>query len=147
MGVPKTGELGTASNTIMPKSLPYLRNSWDRLDEYHSMDSNVTEEDFINWFSVIFNKLKIHTWKDCLNIQPYQVLGIAHKNPVNFYGNFETDLIGGMFGICGMYTQGFHLDFLPKETFHYSKNLQARFDWIYGKCRERYPQNFKNAQT
>lgn len=120
------------------KYLGYLPTTWDRMDEYNSLDHTVTEDQFIDWFATIFINLKVTNFEQAKDVQVYQILNLAHANPVTFYGNWQTDLYGGMFNTLGMYTQGFYLPFLPKEIFQNYKNLEARFDWIYAKVKEKY---------
>lgn len=42
----------------VPRSLPYLSHNWDRMDEYHQLNSSVNELDVVTWFAVIFKRLK-----------------------------------------------------------------------------------------
>lgn len=116
----------------MPKQLPYLFNRWDRLDEYHQLDLKVTKEEFASWFAFVFKKLKIKTFEDIKNIRPYEILYLAKADPVNYYGNFETDFFGGMFGVMGMYIQDFFNPFLP-DYFSYKgeKKNQAEKRFLF----------------
>jgi len=128
-----------------PTHLPYLRNSWDRMDEYHTLDSEVTEDQVIEWFAVLFKTFNVKELKDVLNIQQYQLLNLAGKNSGGFYGTFEVDFLGGMFHTMSMYQQNFYHPMFPKcfQSYASSKKknnemLKERFEWIMNKVNEKY---------
>lgn len=131
----------------IPKSLPYLKNRWDILDQYHQLDSGVTEEEFVAWWATVFKKFKIKTFEQAVSLQKYELLNLARRNPVNYYGTFEEDFYGGMFGCMGLYGQSFYNSFLPKDLFssfykNYPKsektNAENRFNFIMELVKKHY---------
>ena len=115
----------------IPKYLPHLSNHYDRMDEYHEIDPEVTKDQVITWFAVCFKKFKVKEFKDIQEVREYQLLALARVNPGGYYGVFETDFWGGMFNTLGMYTASFYRDWMPKNLQRSSeKVIRGRFNYL-----------------
>lgn len=127
----------------VPNHTPYLSNSWDRMDEYHSLNSSVTEEQFATWWAVVFKRGKIKTLEDALKFPKYELLCITQSNESGFYGCWTVDLYGGYFGTMGMYIQSFYLEYFPENLNNTAKktNKRDRFNYIQELIKKYYPQH------
>jgi len=127
----------------IPNSTPYLYNTWDRLDEYHTLDSDkVTEEEFATWWAVVFKKGKIKTLENALKFPKYELNHITRSDDSSFYGSWEVDLYGGMFGCMGMYqSTDFYMDWFPREILIGKDTNQKRFDYIQSLINKYYENN------
>jgi len=138
----KTRQVSDLKN--VPNVTPYLSNSWDRMDEYHSLDSSkVTEKDFIQFFAIIFKKAKVKTFSDAQHLPEYHINSIYKCSSSGHYGCWQVDLWGGFFHAMGMYGQSFYLPFIPQELnkFVGSKKeelYERRFNWLQEKFKEIY---------
>lgn len=126
----------------IPNNTPYLSNRWDRIDEYHTLHSKeVTEEEFAQWWAVVFKKGKIKTLEDALRFQKYSLCYITKSNESSFYGSWQIDLYGGFFGCMGMYlSNDFYMPWIPKNILNRrDKNvLKDRFEYIINLIKKYY---------
>ncbi len=139
------------TNKNIPKYTPYLSNRWDRMDEYHTLDSEkVSEKDFATWWAVVFKRGKVQTLEDAISLPKYSLNNITRSDDSSYYGSWEVDLYGGMFHCLGMYpSTDFYMDYLPDDIFrkYYktpawtdkSSTRQERFDFIMELIQKYYP--------
>ena len=112
----------------IPRETPYLRNHWDRLDEYYTLDSSLKEEDFAKWWAVVFKRGKIKTLEDALNLPKYLFNNITRTNSDD---NWTTDLYGGYFNCFGYYLScDFYMEWFPRDILKGKDTLQKRFNYI-----------------
>ena len=113
---------------------PYLKHRYDRIDEYHTLDSDISEEEFATWWAVVFGKGKIKTLEDALSLPKYKLNYITRENEDGYYGNWVVDLYGGFFGCMGLYfTSDFYMPWFPRKELckGTEKNLKVkRFEYI-----------------
>lgn len=122
----------TQEKIKIPKYTPYLSNNWDRMDEYHTLDSkSVTEEDFATWWATVFKRGKVKTLQDALKLPKYELNHITRSDDSSYHGSWQVDLYGGMFGCMGMYqSSNFYMDWFPREILKGKDTNQKRFDYI-----------------
>ena len=115
----------------IPNVTPYLSNRWDSIDEYHTLGKNVTEEDFATWWAVVFKKAKIKSLGQALGLQKYELNYITKSDSSSWYGSWEVDLYGGMFGAIGMYRSiDFYMDWFDRDVLFGDDTNEKRFNYI-----------------
>jgi len=103
----------------------YLPTRYDNMDEYYQLQ-DVTKEQLLGFFNLLFSKNKINQFKDLKNLSKWQVMSTFKTDSENI-----LDIVGGCFGILGYYTQGFYGDNFPKECQGSSdKAARNRFKWL-----------------
>jgi hypothetical protein len=124
----------TETKIKIPKYTPYLSNRWDRLDEYHTLNSKeVTEKDFATWWAVVFKRGKVKTLESALKLPKYELNYITRSVDSGYHGSWQVDLYGGMFGCMGMYqSSDFYMEWFPREILNGKDTNQKRFDYIQG---------------
>ena len=124
----------------IPNHTPYLSNRWDRMDEYHTLDSDkVTEKDFATWWAVVFKEGKVTTLELALRLQKYELNYITKSDDSSYHGSWQVDLYGGMFGCMGMYqSSDFYMDWFPRDVLNGKDTNQKRFDYIASLIKKHY---------